>query len=151
MVAERSHSAAKTVSPRANRFDVHSVGIGVFLNLRETVAAQQLSQILGPDAPILFEKSRLAPMQHTSSSAKNIEVPSGSRKLRRDIGDDKRAPRHTAAQGLSLRRPEPFVNRIVLPAAIAHRDVADGEIRIARGDDLADRSAHHGGGVFTTA
>jgi hypothetical protein len=28
------------------------IGIGVFLNLREIVAAQQLSQILGPNAPI---------------------------------------------------------------------------------------------------
>jgi hypothetical protein len=31
-------------------------GIGVFLNLREIVAAQQRSQILGRNAPILFEK-----------------------------------------------------------------------------------------------
>src|SRR5271170_573857 len=50
-----------------------------------------------------------------------------------------------AAAGIEFAQTRTVRNRIVLPAAITHHDVADGEIRIARGDDLADRPAHHGG------
>jgi hypothetical protein len=44
----------RATASNANRSNVHSVGIGVFLNLREIVAAQQLFQILSPDAT-MFE------------------------------------------------------------------------------------------------
>jgi hypothetical protein len=50
--SKQATTARRATASNSNRFGVHSVGIGGFLNLRETVAAQHLSQILGPDAPI---------------------------------------------------------------------------------------------------
>jgi hypothetical protein len=50
--SKRATTARHATASNSNRSKLHSVGIGVFLNLREIVAAQQLSQILGPNAPI---------------------------------------------------------------------------------------------------
>jgi hypothetical protein len=51
--SKQATTARRATASNSNRSNVHSVGIGVFLSLREIIAAQQLAQILGPDAPIV--------------------------------------------------------------------------------------------------
>jgi carboxylesterase type B len=46
--SKEATTARRATASNANSFGVHSVGIGGLLNLRETVAAQHISQILAP-------------------------------------------------------------------------------------------------------
>src|SRR5215203_5952974 len=51
----------RSTASNANSFGVHSACIGALLDPRQFVAAQHFSQILGPDALLALEKSRLGP------------------------------------------------------------------------------------------
>src|ERR1700733_9894064 len=67
-------TARRSTASNSNSVALHSVCIGAILDSEKTVLAQHFSQILRPDAPLSFEKSRLATSVYGLSLCLNIGV-----------------------------------------------------------------------------
>src|SRR6187551_1521300 len=74
--AKPATTERRSTASNSNNFGVHSVCIGVTSDRRETVAAQRFSQILSPDAPSAFEKSRLGVPPHLERGGSGSEAGS---------------------------------------------------------------------------
>src|SRR3984885_1090996 len=65
-------TARRSTASNSNSVALHSVCIGAILDSEKTVLAQHFSQILSPDAPLSFEKSRLGRV--LMNQAKRVSV-----------------------------------------------------------------------------